>query len=64
MLSGSLLAKVEGEVVELRPFDALRVHKDTMRGFEGGPDGAEVIAIGAPSTGPGDAEMVNDWWSD
>jgi hypothetical protein len=33
-----------------------------MRGFEGGPDGAELIAIGAPHTGPGDAETVQDWW--
>jgi len=64
VLTGSLLANVEGEVVELQPFDALRVHKDTIRGFEAGPDGAELIAIGAPNTGPGDAELEHDWWSD
>lgn len=62
LLSGSLRVKLEDEVVELRPFDALRVHKDTMRGFEGGPDGAELIAVGAPNTGPGDAEVENGWW--
>jgi uncharacterized cupin superfamily protein len=50
LVSGSLRAKVEDEVVELRPFDALRVHKDTTRGFEAGPEGAELIAIGAPNT--------------
>ena len=38
LVSGSLRAKVENEVVELRPFDALRVHKDTTRGFEAGPE--------------------------
>jgi mannose-6-phosphate isomerase-like protein (cupin superfamily) len=64
VISGSLRAKLEDEVVELGPFDAIRVHRDTMRGFEGGPDGAEVIAIGAPHTGPGDAETVQDWWGD
>ena len=64
VLSGSLLANLEGEVVELRPFDALRVPKDTMRGFEGGPEGAELIAVGAPHTGPGDAEVENGWWGD
>ena len=64
LVSGSLRAKVENEVVELRPFDALRVHKDTTRGFEAGPEGAELIAIGAPNTGPGDAEVKNDWWDD
>ncbi len=38
-----------------------------MRGFEAGPEGMEVIAIGAPNTGPGDAEMDTDdesFWSD
>ena len=64
VVGGSLRAKLEDEVVELKPFDALRVHKDTMRGFESGPDGAEMIAIGAPHTGPGDAETVQDWWGD
>jgi mannose-6-phosphate isomerase-like protein (cupin superfamily) len=64
VISGSLLANVEGDVVELRPFDALRVHKDTMRGFEGGPEGCELIAVGAPNTGPGDAEVENGWWGD
>lgn len=64
VISGSLLANVDGEVVELGPFDALRVHKDTMRGFEGGPEGAELIAVGAPNTGPGDAEVEQGWWGD
>src|SRR3982751_5062292 len=39
VLSGSLRAKVEDEVHELGPFDALRVDKETMRSFEAGPDG-------------------------
>ena len=64
IVSGSVRMKVEDEILELKQWDAVRVHKDTMRSFEGGPEGAEVIAIGAPNTGPGDAEMVNDWWSD
>ena len=57
VVNGSLRAKLEDEIVELRPWDAVRVHKDTMRGFEAGPDGAELIAVGAPNTGPGDAEI-------
>jgi uncharacterized cupin superfamily protein len=64
LVGGGLRAKLDDEIVELRPFDALRVHKNTMRGFEAGSDGAEMIAIGAPHTGPGDAEMVNGWWDD
>ena len=50
-------------MVDLKPFDAVRVAKDTMRGFEAGPEGAEFIAVGAPNTGPGDADTVQDWWS-
>ena len=64
VVSGSMRAKVEDEVVELKQWDALRVHKDTMRGFEAGPEGAEIIAVGAPNTGPGDAEVEQDWWRD
>jgi mannose-6-phosphate isomerase-like protein (cupin superfamily) len=63
VLSGSLRMKIEDEVHDLKQWDAVRVHKDTMRGFEGGPEGAEILAVGAPSTGPGDAEVVQDWWA-
>ncbi len=34
-----------------------------MRGFEADADGLELIAIGAPNTGPGDADMEQGWWS-
>jgi mannose-6-phosphate isomerase-like protein (cupin superfamily) len=64
LVGGSLRAKLDDEIVELRPFDAVRVHKNTMRGFEAGPGGAEMIAIGAPHTGPGDAQTVDGWWDD
>ena len=64
VVSGSMRAKVEEQVIELKQWDALRVNKDTMRSFEGGPEGAEIIAIGAPNTGPGDAEVEQDWWSE
>jgi mannose-6-phosphate isomerase-like protein (cupin superfamily) len=64
VVSGSIRAKLGDDVVELKQWDAIRVPKDTMRGFEGGPEGAELIAIGAPNTGPGDADMEQGWWSD
>jgi uncharacterized cupin superfamily protein len=63
LVGGSARIKLEDEVADLKPFDAVRVPKDTMRGFEAGPEGAEFIAIGAPNTGPGDAEVVQGWWS-
>jgi mannose-6-phosphate isomerase-like protein (cupin superfamily) len=64
VVGGTLRAKVGDEVHELREWDALRVDKETMRSFEAGPDGAEVLAIGAPNTGPGDANVEQGWWSD
>jgi uncharacterized cupin superfamily protein len=64
LLSGSARMKIEDEVRELKPLDAVRVHKDTMRSIEGGDDGAEFLVVGAPNTGPGDADMAQGWWSD
>ena len=63
VVRGSLRANLEGEIVELRQWDAIRVPRETMRGFEGGPEGAELIAVGAPNTGPGDAEVEQEWWA-
>ena len=64
LVSGSAKIKLDDEVRELKQWDAVRVHRDTIRGFEGGDEGAEFIIIGAPNTGPGDAEVIQDWWSD
>ena len=64
VLSGSLRVKLEDEVVELGPFDALRVPGPVARGMEAGPDGAELIATGAPNTENKDAEMLQNWWTD
>jgi mannose-6-phosphate isomerase-like protein (cupin superfamily) len=64
VIGGSARAKVGDEVVELGLLDALRVDKDTPRSFEAGPEGVELIAVGAPNTGPGDAEVLQSWWSD
>ena len=63
VVSGSMRAKLDDEVVELGPWDAIRVSKETMRGFESGPEGVEFLAIGVPG-GPGDANTTQDWWSD
>jgi uncharacterized cupin superfamily protein len=63
LVSGRARVKLDDEVVDLKPFDAVRVAKDTMRGFEAGPEGAEFIAVGAPNTGPGDADTVQGWWT-
>jgi mannose-6-phosphate isomerase-like protein (cupin superfamily) len=63
VVSGGGRIKLGDDVRDLKQWDAVRVHKDTMRGFEAGPDGVELIAIGAPNTGPGDALTEQGWWS-
>ena len=64
LVGGSARLKLDDEVIDLKPFDAVRIHKETMRNLEGGPEGAEVIAFGAPNTGPGDGPMKQGWWMD
>jgi mannose-6-phosphate isomerase-like protein (cupin superfamily) len=64
LVSGTARLKLDDDIVELKPFDAVRIHNETMRNLEGGPEGAELIAIGAPSTGPGDGPMTQGWWRD
>jgi quercetin dioxygenase-like cupin family protein len=62
LVNGSARMKLEDEVIEMQPFTAVRVSRETMRAYEGGPDGAELIVIGAPRTGPGDADTTPGWW--
>ena len=62
ILSGSARLKLDDEIVELEQWDAIRVPGEVTRNFEGGPDGAEVLAIGAPAAK--DTEMLQGWWSD
>ena len=63
VVSGSARMKIGDDVVELGPWDAVRVAPGTWRGFEGGPEGAEVLAFGAPNTDNKDVEMAPNWWS-
>lgn len=62
LVGGSARVKLEDEVQELTPWDALRVAPGTMRCFEGGPKGAEIIVFGAGSRDQ--TEMIPGWWTD
>lgn len=64
ILSGSARMKLGDDIVELGAWDAIRLAPETVRGIEGGPEGAEVLAVGAPSNENADAEMVKDFWTD
>jgi mannose-6-phosphate isomerase-like protein (cupin superfamily) len=64
VVTGSARVKLDDEIVQLGEWDAVRIPPGTMRGVEGGPDGAELIAFGAPSNENRDVEMVQGWWTD
>jgi quercetin dioxygenase-like cupin family protein len=62
VLSGSARVAVADELVELGELDAIRIAPETMHGMEAGPDGAEILAFGAPKTDNKDADMQPGWW--
>jgi mannose-6-phosphate isomerase-like protein (cupin superfamily) len=62
VVGGSGRMKLDDEVVELLPWDAVRVAPSTVRAMEGGPDGLEVLAIGSDRPEGGDGTRVEDWW--
>ncbi|HKP92092.1 MAG TPA: cupin domain-containing protein [Thermoleophilaceae bacterium] len=67
VVRGSGRMKLDDEVVELGEWDAVRVPPGTWRGYEAGPEGLEILVIGAPNLGEdprGDVEGQRDWWAD
>jgi quercetin dioxygenase-like cupin family protein len=62
VVSGSARVAVGDEVVDLAKLDAIRIPRETVHGMEAGPDGAEILAFGAPNTENKDAEMQPGWW--
>jgi len=66
VVRGSGRMKVDDEIIDLAEWDAVRVPPGSWRGYEAGPDGLELLVIGAPNLGDprGDVEGERDWWSD
>jgi mannose-6-phosphate isomerase-like protein (cupin superfamily) len=62
VLSGTGRIKLDDEIVEVEPLDAIRVAPGVTRAFEAGPGGIEVLAVGARHDG--DGEVVQGWWTD
>jgi len=61
ILSGRGRVKLDDEVREVGPLDAIRVSPQTARAFEAGPEGLEFLAFGPHH--PGDGEAVDDPWT-
>ena len=62
VLSGAGRMKLDDEIIDLEPLDAVRVTPGVIRQFEGGPKGLEILAFGAHYEGDGD--IIPGWWSD
>jgi mannose-6-phosphate isomerase-like protein (cupin superfamily) len=61
VLGGSGRVKLDEDIVEIGPLDAIRVAPSVVRAFEAGPDGLEIVAFGPRHDG--DGEVLKDWWS-
>ncbi len=67
IVRGSGRMKVDDEIVELKEWDAVRVPPGAWRGYEAGPEGLEILVVGAPNLGEDPREDVDgqrDWWAD
>ncbi|MDE3132908.1 MAG: cupin domain-containing protein [Acidobacteriota bacterium] len=65
VVRGSGRMKLDDDVIELQQWDAVRVPPGVWRGYEAGPQGLELIVVGAPSLGLNpreDVEGRRDWW--
>ena len=62
VVAGSGRAKLDDEILDLEVLDAIRVSPGVVRQFEGGPEGLELIAVGARHEG--DGELLPGWWTD
>jgi mannose-6-phosphate isomerase-like protein (cupin superfamily) len=66
VVGGSGRMKLDEDVIDLAQWDAVRVPPGTWRGYEAGPEGLEILVIGAPNLGAtprADVEGERDWWS-
>ena len=64
VISGSGRIKVDDDILEVGPWDVVRVAPEGIRAIEGGPDGLEIIAVGSRKPEEGDGVTVEDWWVD
>ena len=60
VLAGSGRVRIDDEIRDVRPLDAIRIAPDSQRAFEAGPDGLEFVVVGPHHAG--DAVVDSIFW--
>jgi mannose-6-phosphate isomerase-like protein (cupin superfamily) len=62
ILSGRGRMKLDDEIIDVAPLDAIRVAPTVLRAFEAGEDGLDVLAVGAHHKGDGEVVPDPGFW--
>jgi mannose-6-phosphate isomerase-like protein (cupin superfamily) len=62
VVEGSGAIKLDDERIELKQWDVVRVAPEVVRGFDAGPEGLVLIAVGGEKPEGGDGHAVEDRW--
>ncbi len=63
VLSGTGRVRLDDDVVDIGPLDAVRVAPGVARAFEADQDGLEVLAV-SPQRTDDRGELLEGWWGD
>jgi quercetin dioxygenase-like cupin family protein len=64
VIEGSGAVKLDDERIDLKQWDVVRVAPEVVRGFDAGPDGLVLIAVGGPKPEGGDGVMAKERWAE
>jgi mannose-6-phosphate isomerase-like protein (cupin superfamily) len=62
VLSGNGRIRLDDEIIQVQPLDAVRIAPQVTRAVEAGRGGIEYIAFGPRHEG--DGELIRGWWTD
>jgi mannose-6-phosphate isomerase-like protein (cupin superfamily) len=62
VVAGSGRVKLDDEIVELAPWDVVRVAPQTVRAFSAGPDGLDLVIAANDRPEGGDGERIEGFW--
>ena len=62
ILSGTGRMKLDDDIVEVGPMDAIRIAPTVTRAVEGGPQGIEYLVFGQHHAGDGAIQPIEEFW--